>query len=224
MTDPEVTPLGDCRVIDVSSFLAGPFCSTQLAEFGAEVIKLELPKVGDALRKFGTITQCGDSLFGAQCLFEPSDSPNAKESRVHWKKRRKQIQQLQAKHEYVEDPLLLYSVLYGFFIAKFLNFDGDACARACDRSSGRTAARRRDRTDDREHSTGPVVIAAGKAFPADIELPILSDRHLLAIAVEDEEPRIGDGTADRNARRFRPSGAFPGSDIHRGLRWAVKIV
>jgi crotonobetainyl-CoA:carnitine CoA-transferase CaiB-like acyl-CoA transferase len=62
MTDPEVTPLGDCRVIDVSSFLAGPFCSTQLAEFGAEVIKLELPKVGDALRKFGTITECGDSL------------------------------------------------------------------------------------------------------------------------------------------------------------------
>jgi succinyl-CoA:(S)-malate CoA-transferase subunit B len=62
MTDPEVTPLGDCRVIDVSSFLAGPFCSTQLAEFGAEVIKLELPTVGDALRKFGTITECGDSL------------------------------------------------------------------------------------------------------------------------------------------------------------------
>ena len=62
MTDAEVTPLGDCRVIDVSTFLAGPFCSTQLAEFGAEVIKLELPRVGDALRKFGTITECGDSL------------------------------------------------------------------------------------------------------------------------------------------------------------------
>jgi crotonobetainyl-CoA:carnitine CoA-transferase CaiB-like acyl-CoA transferase len=50
------------RVIDVSSFLAGPFCSTQLAEFGAEVIKIELPRVGDALRKFGTITKSGDSL------------------------------------------------------------------------------------------------------------------------------------------------------------------
>jgi len=62
MTDSEVTPLGGCRVIDVSTFLAGPFCATQLAEFGAEVIKLELPRVGDALRKFGTITQCGDSL------------------------------------------------------------------------------------------------------------------------------------------------------------------
>jgi succinyl-CoA:(S)-malate CoA-transferase subunit B len=31
----------------VSSYLAGPFCSTQLAEFGAEVWKIELPKDGD---------------------------------------------------------------------------------------------------------------------------------------------------------------------------------
>jgi crotonobetainyl-CoA:carnitine CoA-transferase CaiB-like acyl-CoA transferase len=57
-----VKPLKGIRVIDVSSFLAGPFCSTQLAEFGAEVIKIELPVVGDALRKFGTITKTGDSL------------------------------------------------------------------------------------------------------------------------------------------------------------------
>lgn len=57
-----VRPLDHLKVIDVSSFLAGPFCSTQLAEFGADVIKLELPGVGDALRRFGTITPCGDSL------------------------------------------------------------------------------------------------------------------------------------------------------------------
>jgi len=55
-------PLDNIRVIDVSSFLSGPFCTTQLAEFGAEVLKIELPKVGDALRKFGTISDCGDSL------------------------------------------------------------------------------------------------------------------------------------------------------------------
>jgi succinyl-CoA:(S)-malate CoA-transferase subunit B len=58
----QLRPLDDIFVIDVSSFLAGPFCSTQLAEFGAEVVKIELPKVGDALRKFGTITPRGDSL------------------------------------------------------------------------------------------------------------------------------------------------------------------
>lgn len=57
-----IQPLDDLKVIDVSSFLAGPFCSTQLAEFGADVIKLELPEVGDALRRFGSITPNGDSL------------------------------------------------------------------------------------------------------------------------------------------------------------------
>src|SRR5688500_19465750 len=59
---PTVKPLQGIRIIDVSSFLAGPFCSTQLAAFGAEVYKLELPGVGDALRKFGTPTPSGASL------------------------------------------------------------------------------------------------------------------------------------------------------------------
>lgn len=57
-----VRPLDGIRVIDVSSFLAGPFCSTQLGEFGAEVIKAELPDVGDALRRFGTMTRAGVTL------------------------------------------------------------------------------------------------------------------------------------------------------------------
>ena len=57
-----VQPLDGLKIIDVSSFLAGPFCSTQLAEFGADVIKIEMPKVGDALRRFGSITPEGDSL------------------------------------------------------------------------------------------------------------------------------------------------------------------
>jgi crotonobetainyl-CoA:carnitine CoA-transferase CaiB-like acyl-CoA transferase len=62
LQDTPIQPLDDIRVIDVSSFLAGPFCSTQLAEFGAQVFKIELPKIGDALRRFGTITENGDSL------------------------------------------------------------------------------------------------------------------------------------------------------------------
>jgi len=57
-----VRPLDGLEVLDISSFVAGPFCATQLAEFGANVIKLELPKVGDALRRFGSITPSGDSL------------------------------------------------------------------------------------------------------------------------------------------------------------------
>jgi crotonobetainyl-CoA:carnitine CoA-transferase CaiB-like acyl-CoA transferase len=62
MPETRPQPLDGVRVIDVSSFIAGPFCSTQLAEFGAEVIKLELPVVGDPLRKFGTVTECGETL------------------------------------------------------------------------------------------------------------------------------------------------------------------
>ena len=61
-TDMPLQPLDNIRVIDVSSFLAGPFCSTQLAEFGAQVYKVELPRIGDPLRRFGTITKNGDSL------------------------------------------------------------------------------------------------------------------------------------------------------------------
>ena len=61
-TTPPLQPLDDLRVIDLSSFISGPFASVQLAEFGAEVIKVELPGVGDALRRFGTLTENGDSL------------------------------------------------------------------------------------------------------------------------------------------------------------------
>ena len=62
MAEVRPQPLDGVRVVDVSSFLAGPFCSTQLAEFGAEVVKLELPVVGDPLRKFGSVTECGETL------------------------------------------------------------------------------------------------------------------------------------------------------------------
>lgn len=50
------------RVLDAATFLAAPFCGTILADFGAEVIKVEQPDVGDPLRKFGTPTECGDTL------------------------------------------------------------------------------------------------------------------------------------------------------------------
>ncbi|MDR3416636.1 MAG: CoA transferase [Nevskia sp.] len=58
----DVQALQGCKVLDIATFLAGPFCATQLGEFGADVIKIELPGVGDATRRFGTMTECGDSL------------------------------------------------------------------------------------------------------------------------------------------------------------------
>lgn len=55
-------PLEGVRVLDIATFIAAPFCGTILADFGAEVIKIEQPGIGDPLRKFGTMTDSGDSL------------------------------------------------------------------------------------------------------------------------------------------------------------------
>lgn len=46
-------PLDDVTVIDAASLYAGPLTSMILGDFGAEVIKVEHPEYGDALREFG---------------------------------------------------------------------------------------------------------------------------------------------------------------------------
>jgi crotonobetainyl-CoA:carnitine CoA-transferase CaiB-like acyl-CoA transferase len=55
-------PLAGVRILDIATFVAAPFCGTLLAEFGAEVIKVEQPGEGDSLRRFGSRCECGDSL------------------------------------------------------------------------------------------------------------------------------------------------------------------
>ena len=49
---PEPGALDDLRVLELGSMLAGPFCGTLLGEFGAEVVKVEKPGQGDALREW----------------------------------------------------------------------------------------------------------------------------------------------------------------------------
>ncbi len=46
-------PLEGIRVLELASIVAGPFCGALMAEFGAEVIKTELPGKGDDLRRLG---------------------------------------------------------------------------------------------------------------------------------------------------------------------------
>jgi len=45
--------LDGITVLDLATFVAAPFCATVLGEFGAEVIKVEQPGVGDDLRRLG---------------------------------------------------------------------------------------------------------------------------------------------------------------------------
>ncbi|MCI7404260.1 MULTISPECIES: CaiB/BaiF CoA transferase family protein [unclassified Pyramidobacter] len=47
---PEFGPLAGMRIIDSGSLIAMPFAATMLADFGAEVIHIERPGVGDTLR------------------------------------------------------------------------------------------------------------------------------------------------------------------------------
>ena len=56
MTDTDKKPLSGVRVLDIASFIAAPFAATILSEFGAEVIKIELPEGGDPWRRYGTKT------------------------------------------------------------------------------------------------------------------------------------------------------------------------
>ena len=55
MSDPEAAaalPLSHLKVLEMGQLIAGPFCAKTLADFGAQVIKLEPPEGGDPLRNW----------------------------------------------------------------------------------------------------------------------------------------------------------------------------
>jgi formyl-CoA transferase len=55
-------PLAGIRVLELGSLIAGPFCAKTLGDFGAEVIKVEPPGEGDALRRWRRMRN-GTSLW-----------------------------------------------------------------------------------------------------------------------------------------------------------------
>ncbi|HUO06083.1 MAG TPA: CaiB/BaiF CoA-transferase family protein [Candidatus Binataceae bacterium] len=59
----ERQPLRGIRVLDLTRVLAGPFCTMNLADMGAEVIKIEQPGRGDDSRRFAPMMPSGDSAY-----------------------------------------------------------------------------------------------------------------------------------------------------------------
>lgn len=55
-------PLAGLKVIDAGNMIAGPLAATQLADFGADVIKIELPGEGDSMRHWAPLKD-GQSLW-----------------------------------------------------------------------------------------------------------------------------------------------------------------
>ena len=54
------------RVLELGSLIAGPFSTRIMAEFGAEVVKVERPGVGDPLRTWRYVDpRTGNSLWWA---------------------------------------------------------------------------------------------------------------------------------------------------------------
>ena len=62
MSDKSPKPLDGLKVVELGTLIAGPFASRILAEFGAEVIKIESPDGGDPLRKWRLLYE-GTSLW-----------------------------------------------------------------------------------------------------------------------------------------------------------------
>jgi crotonobetainyl-CoA:carnitine CoA-transferase CaiB-like acyl-CoA transferase len=56
-------PLEDVKILDLTHALAGPFASTMLADFGAQVIKLEPPGAGDIARGWGVPIPGGETSY-----------------------------------------------------------------------------------------------------------------------------------------------------------------
>ncbi|SDY64613.1 CaiB/BaiF CoA transferase family protein [Citreimonas salinaria] len=56
-------PLDGIKVIELGQLIAGPYCGQVMADFGAEVIKIEPPGAGDPMRQWGRTDRDGDPVW-----------------------------------------------------------------------------------------------------------------------------------------------------------------
>src|SRR5512147_3328495 len=59
---PAAGALDGIRVVDLSRFIAGPYCAMLLGDMGADVVKVEPPGRGEQSRAFGPFVE-GESLY-----------------------------------------------------------------------------------------------------------------------------------------------------------------
>ncbi|MEZ5078596.1 MAG: CoA transferase [Solirubrobacterales bacterium] len=59
---PEPYPLAGVKVLDLTQYVAGPYCSQVLADLGATVLKVERPGSGDVYRGQGPVFLAGESV------------------------------------------------------------------------------------------------------------------------------------------------------------------
>jgi formyl-CoA transferase len=61
-------PLQGVKILDLSNIIAGPLCTYQLSQLGADVIKVERPGTGDLARKMGLDVERGRKQMGVSFL------------------------------------------------------------------------------------------------------------------------------------------------------------
>lgn len=71
-------PLANLKVVEMGTLIAGPYCARLLAEFGAEVVKIETPGDGDPLRKWRQLHEGNSLWWCAQARNKKSIAVNLK--------------------------------------------------------------------------------------------------------------------------------------------------
>lgn len=78
---PSAGPLAGIKVLELGTLIAGPFCSRMLAEFGADVIKIEAPDGGDPIRQWRVLKDGTSLWWTVQSRNKKSVTLNMKDAR-----------------------------------------------------------------------------------------------------------------------------------------------